>query len=457
MRFITAVLFATRLRGAIVAPVAVLALATMASPASAAITIGSDLTVSDGTTGCGVSCTGVGTALPGRTTASPITGVVVRWRVGDGVGQITFRVARPAGDTYPGDDTHTGAGRSEPVTITTPPSNDVGQPPVISTFPARVPIRSGDRIGLDLTSTSEVGYRDRAGGEVAIFVPPLGDGERRGSQLGLQNFEGLVNADVEPDADRDGFGDETQDQCSTDPTTQGLCGGSCANERLGTENADTLNGTVAGDRLRALGGNDVVNALGGDDCLLGGRGADQLVADVGNDDLDGGSGSDQMSGGPGADRLRGGSSGDRGSGGGGRDRMSGGSGNDRMNGGSASDAVSGGAGRDLLSGASGRDRLIGGSGSDRLSGGSGSDRMFGGSRADLLIGGAGNDRMFGAGGGDRIRVGSGANRVSAGGGRDRIAAANGRRDRISCGGGRDRVVADDIDRVARNCERVIRR
>ena len=112
MRLLTAASSATRSRCAIVAAVAALALAAMASPASAATTIGSDLTASDGTTGCGVACTGVGTALPGRTIASPITGVVVRWRVGDGVGQITFRVARPAADTYPGDDTHIG-GRSQ--------------------------------------------------------------------------------------------------------------------------------------------------------------------------------------------------------------------------------------------------------------------------------------------------------------------------------------------------------
>ena len=351
MRVMPARFFGAR-RSAIAAAIAVLALAAMASPASAAITIGSDLTASEGTAGCGVSCTGVATAIPGRVTASPITGVVVRWRVGDGVGQLTFRVARPAADTYPGDDTHTGAGRSESVTVTTPPSDEVGEPPVISTFPTRVPINAGDRIGVDLTATSEVGFRERAGAEGVIFVPPLGDGERRGSQVGLSDFEALGNADVEPDADRDGFGDETQDLCPTDPKTQGLCGGPCANERVGSENADTLNGTVAGDRLRALGGDDVVNALAGDDCLLGGRGADQLNGDVGNDDLDGGSGGDRMSGGLGADTLRGRRSGDRGSGGGGRDRMSGGSGNDRLSGGSAGDRISGSSGRDRLSGGS---------------------------------------------------------------------------------------------------------
>jgi hypothetical protein len=32
-----------------------------------------------------------------------------------------------------------------------------------------------------------------------------------------------ISATVEPDADHDGFGDETQDKCPTDPSTQGTC------------------------------------------------------------------------------------------------------------------------------------------------------------------------------------------------------------------------------------------
>lgn len=457
MRVTPAPLAAARSRGIPAAAVAALALAVMAPPASAATTIGSDLAASDGTIGCGVPCTGVQTVIPGRATASPINGVIVRWRIGDGVGRLSLRVARPSGNTYPGGETYTGVGRSDPVTITAPPSDDVGEPPVISTFPARIPIRAGDRIGVDLGPDSALGYRTRSGATLIVFFPTLGEGERRDAQNDLQDFEGLFNADVEPDADRDNFGDETQDLCPTDPSTQGLCGGPCANDRAGTENDDSLTGTVAGDRIRALGGNDIVNALAGDDCLIGADGADRLVADVGNDDLDGGNGGDVMDGGAGADVLRGGASGDRGSGGAGRDRMAGGSGNDRLSGGSAGDTVAGGTGRDSVSGGSGGDLLFGAAGRDRLSGSSGRDRLSGGSSADRLSGGGGNDRLTGGGGADRIRVGGGSNRVSAGGGKDRISAANGRRDRISCGSGRDRVVADDTDRVRRNCERVIRR
>lgn len=40
---------------------------------------------------------------------------------------------------------------------------------------------------------------------------------------GSTNARLSVSATLEPDADGDGFGDETQDQCFTDPTTHGPC------------------------------------------------------------------------------------------------------------------------------------------------------------------------------------------------------------------------------------------
>ena len=50
--------------------------------------------------------------------------------------------------------------------------------------------------------------------------PPIGSSVSFGTVGGF-----LLNlaATVEPDADHDGFGDETQDQCATDGTTQGPC------------------------------------------------------------------------------------------------------------------------------------------------------------------------------------------------------------------------------------------
>ena len=85
---------------------------------------------------------------------------------------------------------------------------------------------------------------------------------------------------------------------------------------------------------------------------------------------------------------------------------------------------------DTLRGLGGNDSLYGAAGNDRLFGGSGNDRLFGGLGRDLLEGGIGNDT------------------ISA---RDRA------RDTIRCGGGRDSVIADRVDVVARDCERVTRR
>lgn len=65
------------------------------------------------------------------------------------------------------------------------------------------------------------------------------------------------------------------------------------------------------------------------------------------------------------------------------------------------------------------------------------DTLRGTARADTIYGRAGNDRLFGKGGNDRLFPGPG-------------------RDRVDCGRGRDRVVADRLDRVRRNCERVTR-
>jgi hypothetical protein len=65
------------------------------------------------------------------------------------------------------------------------------------------------------------------------------------------------------------------------------------------------------------------------------------------------------------------------------------------------------------------------------------DTLRGTAKADMIYGKARADRLFGGRGADRLVGGKG-------------------RDRVSCGAGRDVVIADRSDRVARNCERVIR-
>jgi hypothetical protein len=306
------------------------------SASGAAVTIGADVNAASGQPeSCGEPCTFFQTVDPGRQFTAPTSGVVVRWRVRDSIGTLKLRVLRPAGAG-----TYTGAGTSAPGAL---PSG------VVTTFDTRLPINAGDFIGVDLVdANSALGTRPLGGGQEAGFIPPLADGQTRSPEGTNNDVENLYNADIEPDADRDGFGDETQDLCSKDASTQGLCRGACANDRSGGPGADVLTGTIAGDRINGLGGNDRISGLAGDDCLLGGSGSDRL------------------------------------SGSGGKDRLGGDAGNDRVGGGSGNDTIAGGSGKDRLGGDAGNDRLSGGSGNDTIVGGAGKNRLSGGPGNDVL-------------------------------------------------------------------------
>ena len=100
-----------------------------------------------------------------------------------------------------------------------------------------------------------------------------------------------------------------------------------------------------------------------------------------------------------------------------------------------------------LHGTSRNDTIIGSAGNDRLIGGAGNDDLRGGRGADRLEGGTGNDVVTG---------GPGKDILSGGLGYDVIHARDGAVDRIACGPGRDSVTADRNDRVARDCEKVVR-
>ncbi len=129
---------------------------------------------------------------------------------------------------------------------------------------------------------------------------------------------------------------------------------------------------------------------------------------------------------------------------------------DRMYGRQGRDLLRGRAGNDCLYGGEGADVLDGDGGDDTLSGGDGRDRLFGGAGNDRLLGGAKGDEMHGDTGNDQLFPGTGRDRVWGGAGNDVISARDGSRDVIDCGAGLDRVSADRRDRL-RGCERVSRR
>lgn len=174
-----------------------------------------------------------------------------------------------------------------------------------------------------------------------------------------------------------------------------------------------------------------------------------IVGTGGGETLRGGSGEDLLIGRGGIDLLSAGGSDDCAYGDEGRDTVRGNGGDDRLEGGS---------GRDTLKGNNGDDRLDGGRGFDRLRAAQGNDVVRGGKGTDTLNSGVGADRLSGGAGDDRVRAGRG-NDVLRGGGGDDILRTGGGRDRVNCGGGRDRVITITArrDRIAANCERVIRR
>lgn len=125
-----------------------------------------------------------------------------------------------------------------------------------------------------------------------------------------------VTVDLGAGTATDGFGD-------TDTL-------SSVENAYGTDQDDSLTGSIAGNLLRGYGGDDDLFGENGDDSLEGGDG---------NDLLDGGRGADELEGGNDADTLLGGD---------GDDTLNGGSGNDVLNGGRGDDTHTGGGGSDTF-------------------------------------------------------------------------------------------------------------
>jgi Ca2+-binding RTX toxin-like protein len=320
-------------------PAAIAGMLVVAGPAAAGYRLGPELadsTTGDGSTGvpAGKTYTWVQTDAPGFVVAAPSGGVIVRWRVRSSGGNLKLRVVRPGGSS-----TTTGAGTS-----------DVGVAiGGLQTFTTRMPIAAGDGIGVDVPAggpgtEGSIGFHGGAVEDTAWFYDPRIDdgGPARGPLSGLGGTYILLNADVEPDADHDTYGDETQDACPTnaadhvnacppppvteDPpatgnpgpgtTTTGSPGTTkspprpCDVTKSGTGGADTLRAGRIGDRLMGGSGKDLLLGGVGADCLFGGRGDDRLLGRGGNDALSGGSGADTLSGGTGKNTYSGGSGND---------------------------------------------------------------------------------------------------------------------------------------------------
>jgi hypothetical protein len=124
---------------------------------------------------------------PAANVTSPVTGVVVRWRMTgySSVGPYKLRILRPFGE-----EKYTGAGTSSPETR-------VGTG--IETFATGLPIHAGDLIGLEGASASD-GFptTENAGSSLSIWQPPLEDGLTAAPGPPIAAIELGFDAEVQP-------------------------------------------------------------------------------------------------------------------------------------------------------------------------------------------------------------------------------------------------------------------
>jgi hypothetical protein len=191
------------------ASVAVLcALAVSAPTAGAATPLG---VLFPPTEAC-VDNTYIEVASGGNAYAAPSAGVLTSWQVqtGDTVPPFArLKVARPNADT---DFTIVGESARETLTVSG-----------VNTFPTRIPVAAGDTLGIFWgAAVGNCGGRATPGYTVASFA--LNDAPV-GTNAVVTPFPGRipVGATLEPDADNDGYGDETQDLCPSDADTQRAC------------------------------------------------------------------------------------------------------------------------------------------------------------------------------------------------------------------------------------------
>lgn len=98
---------------------------------------------------------------------------------------------------------------------------DVAQvSPGQAALPVRIPVDAGDLIGLYYPRQDSAFPCSRESDRSYSIAYGAGDAYQA---FFIANFQLNVSATLEPDTDGDGFGDTTQDNCSTDATTQGAC------------------------------------------------------------------------------------------------------------------------------------------------------------------------------------------------------------------------------------------
>lgn len=155
--------------------------------------------------------------VDGASTAVPFDGVVVRWRVlSSNNSEYRIRVLSPeAGSTLK-------VLASSPVeSVSVEPSPPIGK---LTSFATRLPIPAGSYVGLASPTHSLAPIALNATGASATELHDAPDGTAISGPGTARAWEVAYDADIEPDADHDGYGDITQDSC---PEASAIHEGAC--------------------------------------------------------------------------------------------------------------------------------------------------------------------------------------------------------------------------------------
>jgi hypothetical protein len=198
--------------------------ALLAAPASAsaATVFGADMTQEPGFATSIYTVTTVMDPGGAANTGAPVGGILTSVRLktegaaGSGVIQILTQTSHP----NPNDYVFANTAPEIPITVTAGPS-----PGHVTEVLTRRPIVAGQKLSVDLddgTSTILDAYHDASAECAFAGSNPVGTPTTY-SIGGCNENLPLISGTIEADADGDGFGDDTQDQCPTNASTQGPC------------------------------------------------------------------------------------------------------------------------------------------------------------------------------------------------------------------------------------------
>jgi Ca2+-binding RTX toxin-like protein len=325
-------------------------------------------------------------------------------------------------------------------------------------------INAGDVLGLTANGGNFISCADTSSTADVIragaAAPPVGQSGNFAGQVTKVRLG--VSAVIEPDADGDGFGDETQDSCPTESSvTTGPCPDAdgdgfsnsvdpCPNDTDASAPRNPRTGCPADND--ADGVPDPADPDDDNDKVVDTEdrfpfdGTRHLPDSTnGNDVINGTSIAETICGLGGSDKLNGL---------GGNDILWGDACNDRVKRIFAAQTPT--DGKDTLDGGDGNDSLFGAGGNDKLKGRDGKDKLYGGDGNDSLDGGKGKDSLDGGKGNDKLIGGPDTNKYKAGDGNDTVSARNGKKETVDCGkGSKDSATVDRNDTV-KSCETVKR-